>query len=255
MLDRAGVAAGVAFVLVATLGGVWGAAVAPVSGAHTASMAIPFALTAIVAPLCALIACGVGVINWWRARRTPHSANQWGDPNSPPRRSRRFAVAAMSLGVMELTITALVAMLAYQPAARGLEDNRRAICQTQLQRLGRALTAAASKHADGRFPDSLADLKTPAGKLDAAFVCPADPSPGVDGSYHYLGKGLSTKPSSPRFASPQTVLAYESPGHHAGGFHLLLGDRTVLFVEGAQAEAIKRELTLGQNPPPSGQAK
>ena len=163
----------------------------------------------------------------------------------------RAALAGLFLGVGELAVFGLVAALAWPSLARGLDDNRRAICLGNLQQVGYAAIAEANRRPDGRFPDAVADLVAARHVDPEAVRCP-----GAGDEYRYLGKGLGTRPGpGVTTATPLTVLAYEPPGHHAdGGGHVLFADGAVAYADRALAAAIAKELEAGQNPPPSAAA-
>jgi hypothetical protein len=268
---RAGIAAALACLILVAAAGVVGYAALPPVGPSTAQSAAASLLLLRLAVGCAAVAAGIGAVLLWRGRRSgskgPADRRTGADGHAVV---SRYAVAALGLGLAELAAAALLAFVAWPPMARGLADSHRATCQGNLEQLGAAALSEATGRADGRFPDSLADLVAGGKLFPAATCCPADPRPdaangtapnpgpvagagGPPASYVYLGKGLTTRAGGGARVSTHTVLAYEVPGHHgdAGGVHVLFADGTVVFADKDQAAALLAELAAGQNPPPA----
>jgi hypothetical protein len=143
---------------------------------------------------------------------------------------------------------------------------QRNTCAANLKRIAGAVDLYAYSNA-GAYPDSLSRLMAAQSLPSDALVCPAGeatPAPGATAqaradallkgrhsSYFYVGKGLN-KRSGPG-SGVAAVVAYEPPGHHSDGIHVLFSDGRIAFVPQPQAKQIIADLKAGKNPPsPTG---
>jgi prepilin-type processing-associated H-X9-DG protein len=185
-------------------------------------------------------------------------------PRKKLSRTFRFALG--------LTITIVVIAIGVGLAVMGPSLYRmhvaakRNTCAANLKRISAAVDLYAYGNA-GAYPDSLGRLMTDQALSPDALICPGGnetPATGATpreqaaklsrsghSSYFYVGKGLN-KRSGPGsgFAA---VVAYEPPGHHGDGIHVLFADGRVAFVLQPQARQLIADLKAGKNPPsPTG---
>jgi prepilin-type processing-associated H-X9-DG protein len=132
-------------------------------------------------------------------------------------------------------------------------------CHKQLQAIGQAMMLYANENR-GSFPGDLKRVIITQDITSSIFICPSSNDTRAQGenlqaiardllagghcSYVYVGN------SSLHWSMPENlVLAYELPGHHPTGSHILFGDLHVELVSPATTEKMLAELKTGHNPP------
>lgn len=95
-------------------------------------------------------------------------------------------------------------------------------CAGQMKSLAQQLQLYADEH-DGQYPPTLAHVVKATSLSDYMLVCPADESPGEDGSYVFRGADLPT--DIPEASAHRLILIYEKDANHiaygyAGAFEL-----------------------------------
>jgi uncharacterized membrane protein len=160
---------------------------------------------------------------------------------SPPGMGKRYAIAAIVVGVLGIILMTTCLGVFVAPALRGArETTEQAKCAETLRNLGNVLLEIAAEN-KGQFPASLDAITRRRGVDGDGIRCPSH----LDGPpYIYVGAGLmSTGPA-------ETVLAYEPLGNHeTAGMNVLFIDGRVQFIRKAEAAKAIKRLENGENPP------
>ncbi len=152
----------------------------------------------------------------------------------------------------------MLIVIALVPRTRSIDDGAVPECESHLRQIGLGIFLYCPDHG-GNYPDSFQTLMPAEQMMPDIFVCPAsndNPSNApttqaqaaelsmpVHSSYLYLGKGLTEKT-----ALPKQVIAYELPGNHPTGIHVLLGDGTVQFLDLKDAARLISNAGSGTHP-------
>jgi prepilin-type processing-associated H-X9-DG protein len=173
---------------------------------------------------------------------------------------RSAATFGLGLGAAGLLVGGCVMSTILPNLHRARDRAERDACLNNLQQIATAIGSYASGDSAHRYPDSL-DTLVRGGMLSPnLLLCPAAkpqpsastttaPSATFPSAYVYVGAGRSSTS-----VGLTDVLAYEQPGDHRGGVHVLFADGVIGFCPNPQATQMIRELQSGQNPAPSAVA-
>ena len=170
---------------------------------------------------------------------------------------RRLAPLGIVLLVLVPTLGVSAIVLSTRSRV-GCTLPNRMTCASNLRQIGQGIQMYANDN-HGQFPPDLATVLLTQELTSEVFVCyrtsdtratgpttravAANLEAGGHLSYVYCGRGMDMN------APATAVLAYERPGNHGDGMHVLFGDGHVEFLDAKRGRLLLAELVAGHNPP------
>jgi prepilin-type processing-associated H-X9-DG protein len=178
-------------------------------------------------------------------------------PQAHSPRRIQFKILFICIGGGFLLLAALVIMWYAAEVSNGRIIVNRITCASNLRQIGQAVFQYANVHG-GELPDSFQTLSLNSSLPPKTFVCPSSRDKAASGitaeevalnltlpghlSYIYLGGGLTNQ-----MVTPETILAYEPVGNHAGetrfdGCNVLFGDGHSEWLPASAIQAIESKV-------------
>jgi len=197
-------------------------------GAPQQPLSQGMATTSLVTGLLSLLPCPIimsivglvtGIIALVRTGREP---DRYG--------GRGMAIAGIVTSSVSIMLFPLLISIFLPSLSRARELSKRTVCAANMRGIAQAMYIYAQSEPNFAFPDDINKVVTAGNATPRQFQCPSAP-PGRQCYYYVPGQTTNSAPNG--------VLLFEDPNNHLGeGGNVLYQDGHVMFVKGAQFQAI-----------------